>query len=267
MKTQRNRRKVILIAAMISILLAIIFLLQFLFLPKADKASKEIALKDIFSRDIFFVLSKGPNSLTEDDYIKVEHLELHIKPEEFDDFLRPLDKLTNLQTLGVYGPGIGGQVLYRPSKIPVWVPSRIRSRIRQWFEKPRYVDIAALKKLKNLRNLSLVRLYVRNIKPLANLKGLQELSLQETQVKDIRPLAGLVNLQTLNLSFTKTDNIKPLANLTKLQELDIAGTLVSDIRPLANLTRLRIIRLRGTQISQQQISELQKALPNVEIQR
>ena len=65
-------------------------------------------------------------------------------------------------------------------------------------------------------------------------------------MSDIGTLSGLVNLETLNFSGTKIKDISPLKNLTKLKKLTI---------------------INNSDITNEQIEELQKAMPNLKIEK
>jgi Leucine-rich repeat (LRR) protein len=53
----------------------------------------------------------------------------------------------------------------------------------------------------------------------------------------------------------------------KLQVLRLNGTNVSDIGILSGLESLQLLDLSGTEVSDEQIAELKKALPKLEIVR
>ena len=67
---------------------------------------------------------------------------------------------------------------------------------------------------------------------------------------------------------TDVSNIEPLKKLTNLQELIIDGSEVSDLRALMGLKNLKRLHIGDCKnITDQQVEELQKALPNLKIQR
>jgi len=56
-----------------------------------------------------------------------------------------------------------------------------------------------------------------------------------------------------------------LAGLTALEDLDLSHNLISDISPLKELTGLKYLSLHNNPLSERDIKELKKALPNTEI--
>lgn len=150
-------------------------------------------------------------------------------------------------------------------------------------------DIQPIREFNKLQTLYLHHTKVSDIGPLTGIKSLQSLDLGATQVSDFGVLAGLTKLQTLILSGTPVSDIVALAGLTSLQELNLSGTKVSDIGALAGLTNLHVLwldntkvskigvlagltdlrwlYLRGTLVSDEQVTELKKALPKPKIIR
>jgi len=128
-------------------------------------------------------------------------------------------------------------------------------------ERSELKDVASLAKLSRLKYLYLGSTQVSDLTSLMQLKNLKELYLANTPVSDLTPLAGLTSLEYLLLDNTKVSDLTPLAGLTCLDYLSLDGTQVSDLTPLAGLTSLKSLGLRNTQVTQEQIDELQKALP------
>ena len=52
-----------------------------------------------------------------------------------------------------------------------------------------------------------------------------------------------------------------------ISELNLNGTAVSDLSPLAGMERLERLFLEGTNVSEEQIEQLQLALPKCNISR
>ncbi|MDC3224390.1 hypothetical protein OAU26_05590 [Mariniblastus sp.] len=80
-------------------------------------------------------------------------------------------------------------------------------------------------------------------------------------------LAGLKNLQRLYLKETEVSDLSPLAGLKNLKWLWLNETKVSDLSPLAGLKNLEALHLNRTEVSEEQVDELQLALPNCVIRR
>ena len=128
-------------------------------------------------------------------------------------------------------------------------------------------DISPMKGLVNLQTLKLFMAKVTDISPLASLKELRHLNLENTQLSDVEPLRNLTKLEYLDLRATKITSIEPLKNLVNLKYLDICSTRVKDLGPLSKLKNLEMLKvLSGFGfILSVELKELQKALPNLEI--
>jgi hypothetical protein len=128
-------------------------------------------------------------------------------------------------------------------------------------------DLAPLSGLTNLRRLYLTGTQVNDVGPLSGLTKLQDLYLTGMPVKNVGPLSGLTNLLVLYLNETEVRDVGPLSGLTNLPWLSLNETEVSDIGPLSRLTNLQELYLNDTQVSADQVAALQKALPNLTIER
>jgi hypothetical protein len=146
----------------------------------------------------------------------------------------------------------GGQVIfhsfYKPDKRSWW--EKITD---QWFGER--VRLAGLQNAKNVSDLS----------PFRDLKSLEDLALSNTPVSDLSPLAELKNLNELYLEGTQVHDLSPLAEMENLEMIWLDSTPVLDLSPLATLTNLKWLKLRNTLVSEQQVQELEKALPNCDI--
>ncbi len=165
------------------------------------------------------------------------------------DFI-PLTRLTNLQALWLLDTQVADAA-------PL---AQLTNLQRLDLSRTEVADAAPLAGLTNLRELSLSGTQVADAAPLARLTNLQDLFLSDTQVADLAPLAGLTNLQALSLIDTQVADAAPLARLTNLETLWLRSTQVADAAPLAGLTNLQWLDLSGTQVSQQQVTELKRAL-------
>ena len=151
-------------------------------------------------------------------------------------------------------------------------------------------DLRPLRNLKNLNDLSIGSTNVTNLKPLSGLTKLRRLNLDYTQVANLEPLKNLKNLYSLSLWNTEVSDLKPIKGLTNLEFLYLPGTQVTDLEPLKGLSKLRTLYLDNTQISDikplhelkvlinlnigrcpnltdGQVEDLQKALPDLKINR
>ena len=89
--------------------------------------------------------------------------------------------------------------------------------------------------------------------------------LRESLVSDLSPLAELKNLAALIINDTPVSDLTPLAEVKNLTELWLNDTQVSDLTPLTKLKNLYGLHLHNTQVSEEQVQELQQALPNCQI--
>lgn len=75
----------------------------------------------------------------------------------------------------------------------------------------------------------------------------------------------LNKLIILGFRNSNISDISVLARLTDLEQLDLEGNQIRDISPLKGLTKLEYLCLSGNPISETQIAELKRALPDTEI--
>jgi Leucine-rich repeat (LRR) protein len=128
-------------------------------------------------------------------------------------------------------------------------------------------DLTPIKELKNLQELYLVKGEVSDLTPrVKGLNGLQGLNLNWTSA-DLTPIKELKNLRVLYLLNTKVSDVTPIKELKWLNGLDLSGTAVSDLTPLKELNKLQVLWLSGTAVSNEQLAELEKALPKLKIIR
>jgi Leucine-rich repeat (LRR) protein len=148
-----------------------------------------------------------------------------------------------------------------------------------------YVDLsetqvtdAGLKHLRGLTQLQVLTLDSTQVTDagLEHLRGLtqlRELQLTNTQVTDagLGHLRGLTQLQWLSLDRTQVTDagLEHLRGLTQLQQLYLDNTQVADagLEHLQGLTQLQLLSLQSSQVTDAGVAELQKALPNVQINR
>ena len=129
-------------------------------------------------------------------------------------------------------------------------------------------NLKTLENLTNLKELTFRGKTVSNIEPVKKLTKLKNLYIYDAQVTNLEPLSGLNNLQILYIYNTPVANIEALRVLNNLQELHICHTQVSNIEPLKGLENLQKLKLQeSNNISDEQVEELQKALPTLNIIR
>lgn len=111
------------------------------------------------------------------------------------------------------------------------------------------------------------------VAPLKDIIGLVDLNLGGTKITDasLANLRGLTNLARLHLEKTEVTDagLINLKGLTSLTYLNLYGTQISDagLGNLIALTNLRHLYLWQTKASDAGVSDLQKALPKLEISR
>ncbi|MGA2092590.1 MAG: P-loop NTPase fold protein [Sedimentisphaerales bacterium] len=129
-------------------------------------------------------------------------------------------------------------------------------------------DINEFKYLTNLTELQLGQNQIVDIRPLKNLTNLTALSLWGNRISDIRSLKGLKNLRELYLWGNQIGDISVIKYLGNIEYLGLGENPFNDLSPLYGLAKLKKLNIRySTNISDKQISELQKALPNLKIER
>ncbi|MCH2200518.1 MAG: hypothetical protein MK102_01000 [Fuerstiella sp.] len=107
---------------------------------------------------------------------------------------------------------------------------------------------------------------------LSGLTRLQKLNLWRVPVSDagVRHLKPLINMKWLNLDNTRLsdDGLQALVNMTKISFLHLGSTQVSDsgLAYLSGLTSLRDLKVTRTSVSAAGVTDLQKSLPETEIQ-
>jgi len=112
-----------------------------------------------------------------------------------------------------------------------------------------------------------------DIERLKGFAQLQTLYLNGTQVTDagLKHLEGFTKLQHLGLKRTRiTDaGLVHLKGLTQLRWLVLDGTKVTDagLAHLKGLTQLQTLHVNRTKVTEARVNDLQKALPDVRIER
>lgn len=155
------------------------------------------------------------------------------------------------------------------------------------------LDLSPIEKLVNLRELKLFGIPFRDIKPLENLSNLENLWLSTPMVENYEPLEKLTKLKSLtlyqnvrifykpeqirclqkleflSLELMNSKNLELISNLTNLKILKIrSNNLLSNLDSLKEMVNLKKLYIQDCpNITEQQIEDLQKALPNLEIVR
>ena len=127
-------------------------------------------------------------------------------------------------------------------------------------------DVSALSGLTQLLTLDLMLNDISDVTPLRYLTCLTELHLSMNEhLGDISPLSTLTALTTLSINGTAVTDLKPISGITSLEVLDIEGCEIEDITALYGLKNLRTLYAAGCGLTQQEIDELGRQLPNCTI--
>ncbi len=262
-------------------------------------------IKDISSlRDMvnLTVLSLYDNNI--DDISPLRNLtqlmSLYLSKNQVQD-ISPLENLVNLTELSLYGNKIDDITSLKglTNLVDLYLfDNQIKNisaleaitHLKSLLLNQNHIsDVFSLEKLVTLKTLHLENNQIKNISPLAKLVNLTELNLSDNQISNISSLKDMKNLGGLHLSKNPVQNIHLLCELTNLNALDLSETMVEDLAPLAMLSNLSRLCIRRTQINNlepikilvnlksvflegctnitdEQIRDLQKTLPNCEIQ-
>ena len=255
-----SRRKYIL-AAGISLLLIITSLL-FIWLtqgkPKPDPASEAI-IRQFAAKRLYIEteIEKDPNELSDEDFAKINMLDFPVL--DICDIIL-LEKFVNLKELQL------NSVIYPYEAIPTWM--KILSDFGVLNLKDRFlIDLSPISNLKHLKTLVVSDSQFNNIKPISSLVNLQMLVLNGNRITNLDPIKELTNLQFLNLSDVKVSDLGSLKGLVNLETLIIEELPISDIEPIKNLPNLHNLWIYNCNITNEQVEDLQKTLPNLKINR
>ncbi len=244
------------------VILLITFVLVFsLFQPEPKP---DPAFEKVLRQEAAMQVHKDPNEITEEDFAKITafvytHHEDETSYAEFRD-IKLLAKCTNLKTVHLAYIG------YPYYSIPKWMRILAKLGIYDLSEKCA-IDLRPLEKLPNLESLCLISVSFKNLDIIKGHKKLKELAFSEIPVSDneLGLLKELKELNYLSISYTQVSNLGPLSKLTNLQVLNFHDCQISDLEPIKKLLNLKMLYLEGCNITEEQIEDLQKALPDLEI--
>lgn len=107
---------------------------------------------------------------------------------------------------------------------------------------------------------------ISNIDPVIKFKQLELLDLGANDLENIYMLQYLnAPLRELRLGNNRIEDATPLLHLRTLEVLDLTGNRISSVSVLQQLPSLRWLKLSGNPLTQEQVDELQAALPDCEI--
>jgi hypothetical protein len=134
--------------------------------------------------------------------------------------------------------------------------------------KPLYdQNCTELKYCVDLVCLDLGHMKLNDISFLRHMPKLKYLILADIPCSDFTPLTTLTELIYLEIFVTSFTNHELLLGMTKLEDLNIGTTPATDVSALHKMPWLKRLWLPGVSISNQQMTELQAALPNTRIVR
>lgn len=240
--------------------------------PEPDLLSEKLILKEAG-----WPFGKDPNDITDRDFRRVS--EIILGKRNYVDYspgpvlrirdfgtselcdIKAIEKLTNLQHLDL-------DTIRRPQeKIPKWMKFMAKLGIMN-LDKRFKIDLKPIEKLQNLRSLGIFDTPVSNFESIKDLANLKSLILYNTNISDLEPLRKLTNLECLDLANLHISTLEPLKNLNNLRILNLHDNLMSDLEPLKEIKSLRRLDIRNCpNITDQQVLDLQKALPDLEIIR
>ncbi len=169
-----------------------------------------------------------------------------------------IEKFFNLESVYL-------KICFPQKDIPKWMVNLSKLGILN-LNKRFSIDLKPLAKLHNLKIINLSGSHIQDIKPLEVLDKLESLMIGYTYVYNIKPISKLNNLKTLDISSTEVSNFEPIGELTNLQKLFLSNTKVSNLEFLKKLKHLYKLEIKNCpNITDDQIEDLQKALPELEI--
>lgn len=101
-----------------------------------------------------------------------------------------------------------------------------------------------------------------DIGDIMHLTALQTAYLGNNSINDLTPLQNLTSLRSVDLSDNEVYDVSPLWELTQLEYLDLSGNRIDNVLPLMGMSGLRSLDLSGNPLDEEQIRELQQALPD-----
>lgn len=103
---------------------------------------------------------------------------------------------------------------------------------------------------------------IGNIDFIADLPKLKYLIVSLCDIVDISPLAGQTDLEFLEIKYNYIEDLTPLQGMTKLRFLNCGNNKISQIGTLLSLTALERLWINCTNITDEQVAQLEAALPN-----
>lgn len=121
-------------------------------------------------------------------------------------------------------------------------------------------DPSTLKALTNLDMLVIYDAKQCDVEICDAFPKLKVLQLLGDGIDDLASLSNLTNIEQLGLAKLDVENLEPLGKLS-LQSLIISDSNIQDFSALSNLTGLQLLIIKNTDISDEDLEELEAALP------
>ena len=97
---------------------------------------------------------------------------------------------------------------------------------------------------------------------------LETVRLGRNRIQNLSPLQNAHcrdQIRYLDLSFNQIEDVTPLGTLSGLETLDLRSNQIYSVVPLQRLTRLKRLVLSGNPLTDEQVEELRRALPDCDI--
>ena len=177
-----------------------------------------------------------------------------------DDMLPQLYGMNSLDVLRIYdNPALSGEAVDE-------LQSQLRGCMVQHSELLYSYTVAGESFKENATEISLFGHGIVDITPLNRFKSLEKLDLGSNEIDNVYMLQYMpAKLKELKLGNNRISDSTPLMYLETLERLDISGNNITNLQPIKKLTALQWLNLRGNPLTDEQVADLQAALPNCEI--
>jgi len=192
--------------------------------------------------------------------------------------LSPLASLKNLEHLSIWSTSVSDlSPLKNLDKLKT-----INARMTK------ITDLKPIANMKSLEGIDLLKTEVSDISPLAKVPNIKDILVCTTNVGDLSPLYKIAEkiryLDLCNTPFVQYQELKKfsqikilklwgkqlgkldfLTPMLTLEELDLSETTFESLKPIYNLKNLKKITMLKVQYKQEEIDELKRSIPGVEL--
>jgi len=130
---------------------------------------------------------------------------------------------------------------------------------------PIRVDLRMLATFNRLVELTATHLGIDDLTALGSVSNLRTLKLSDNRIVDIEPLSEMVDLLYLDLNNNLVRDVSPLAGLLRAQWMYLTGNRIEDVKKLGFFPAMQILDLRSNPLPAEQVTELQKRIPQATI--